>query len=340
MSEEHIRSLFPIVPDHYLKQVDKNNWLLGSDVLISRQNRTSRTNPYWESDEKGFFYTIGPAPSPLPRAYAMVEDISVRPRKGPDFPHDDMKLVLHSNYHQAVWKVGKAKIRLKRYASPNITREHATLEYVQSKEDLCFRTPEILYHGDFSFGYVIVIKEDWGTPLSEIWQTLGPGVQRQYVEKVANAYKQMAEWQCNRICGSDGNQSPIAPLSLNPEDNVDESDHSHKKLYAACLKMGMKPSTFIFSHYFPTVRAILVKSPEEDIMIRCWSEAAFVPKECIRTDICSSKFWSHYTADSEYGWRSLLQESLKEKGFPLALEGFGKYWHHEIQWPPKPSRKS
>ncbi|KAK7418449.1 hypothetical protein QQX98_003941 [Neonectria punicea] len=303
MGREFIASRYPLPAEDHFQQVDENSWLIG-----------------------GFFYTIGEAPSPAPKAYPL-EDTSGYPRKGPKFPHGDMSLVLFSGVHEAVWSIGKATLKIKRYPSQHITREHANIEYVKSKGDVGFLTPDVLYHTESDFGYLIVLQESWGEnlgeeswgkTLGEKWPKLSLDEKLHFADKVASAYKTMAEWTSDKICGGDGNQIASPPLYILDDD---EPDHSHEKLHPLCKKIGMESSTFVFNDNWPSPLAVIVYGPDEPIRLRCWFNAGFVPKDCIRTELCCTNYWDlPPPCDISHEWRMLLQEHLRGEGFGVMLE--------------------
>ncbi|KAK7418500.1 hypothetical protein QQZ08_011210 [Neonectria magnoliae] len=200
-------------------------------------------------------------------------------------------------------------------------REHANIEYVKSKGDVGFLTPDVLYHTESDFGYLIVLQESWGKNLAQEWPGLSRDEKLHYVDKVVSAYKTMAEWTSDKICGGDGNQIASPPLYIPMEDNEDESDLSHEKLHPICKKMGMESSTFVFNENWPSPMAVIVNGPDEPIRLRCWFNAGFVPKDCIRTEICCTDYWDlPPSCDRPEEWRELLQERLRKEEFGVVLE--------------------
>ena len=56
-----------------LKQIDGESWLIDHKLLLSR-SQTMLASDYLWRDEAGWYYTIMPAPTPVPKAMPLPKD--------------------------------------------------------------------------------------------------------------------------------------------------------------------------------------------------------------------------------------------------------------------------
>ncbi|EEA28497.1 hypothetical protein PMAA_033040 [Talaromyces marneffei ATCC 18224] len=96
------------------------------------------------SDENGAIFVLSNASAPIPETRLLPVT-------------SELQKVYDTGDASAVWRVGEAFIKLKDLITPNATREHATLQYLQDKHPLDFNIPEAYYYADLGKRYLIIL---------------------------------------------------------------------------------------------------------------------------------------------------------------------------------------
>ncbi|KAK5682722.1 hypothetical protein LTS10_005852 [Elasticomyces elasticus] len=155
-----------------MKQINDKSWLFAKRLVISETDSPADEHSW--SDGKGAYYTMVDAPHALPSTQ--------------DFPADgDVQLVSDAGGVSAVWAIGHAYCKIK-VLEPQTTREHVTLEYLQTRGPLSFAIPRVIYQGEFDGLYCIVLSKVEGVILDEAWDEMDERMKQQCVSQVANIY--------------------------------------------------------------------------------------------------------------------------------------------------------
>ncbi|KAK5741653.1 hypothetical protein LTR17_003859 [Elasticomyces elasticus] len=260
-----------------MKQINDKSWLFGERLVIS-QTEAPPDEQSW-SDGKGVYYTIADAPHALPRTQ--------------DLPADgDVQLVYDAGGVSAVWVLGNAYCKIK-VLEPQTTREHVTLEYLQTRAPLSFAIPRVIYQREFDEFYCIVLSKVEGVILDEAWDEMDERMKQQCVSQVVSICGEIATWQGERVSG------------------VDES------LMKVCKAVDMDCSRLVFYHCDLGPGNIIVTLTEGVVGIIDWETAGFVPKEWIRTKFCVSSGLNLAGDDQDCAvdWRVRVQRQLGEEGY-------------------------
>ncbi|KAK6390842.1 hypothetical protein LTR81_026851 [Elasticomyces elasticus] len=244
-----------------MKQFNDRSWLFAGRLVISKTD-TSANEHSW-GDGKGVCYTIADAPHALPRTQ--------------DLPADgDVQLVYDAGGVSAVWALGNAYCKIK-VLEPQTTREHVTLEYLQTRAPLSFAIPRVIYQREFDDFYCVVLSKAEGVILDEAWDEMDERMKRQCVSQVVNICGELATWQGERVSGVDGNY--LSELYLSGKDTTLDPD----SLLKVCRTVGMNCSRLVFCHCDLGPGNIIVTLTEGVVGIIDWETAGFVPKEWIQT---------------------------------------------------------
>ncbi|KAK4220620.1 kinase-like domain-containing protein [Podospora fimiseda] len=298
----------PIHVNDSIQAIDGTSWLIGEKILLSRQPSppTNPNQPSW-SDGRGAFFVLSNAPSPLPQFEAHSADSTELPR------------VYAAGDQSAVWRAGEAFIKAQNLTHPKRTREHTTLEFLQSKELFDFKIPHVLYHGEWDGRYYMIVSRVPGQTLTEAWPTMDEELRQYYVHRVADLCAKMAEWKGEAICGVDGGQ--LTELYLSKGKGVDP-----EILKENCVGMGMDVSCLVFYHCDLGPGNILVE-PDNNrgIGIIDWETAGYVPREWVRTKFHLSSgmdFPDVEDMQKKSDWRRLVSRRLAEMGITEAIKGW------------------
>ncbi|KAK4958983.1 hypothetical protein LTR10_003782 [Elasticomyces elasticus] len=147
-----------------MKQINDRSWLFAGRLVISKTDNSANEHSW--GDGKGVYYTIADAPHALPRTQ--------------DLPADgDVQLVYDAGGVSAVWALGSAYCKIK-VLEPQTTREHVTLEYLQTRTPLSFAIPRVIYQREFDDFYCIVLSKVEGVILDEAWDEMDERMKRQF----------------------------------------------------------------------------------------------------------------------------------------------------------------
>lgn len=135
-------------------------------------------------------------------------------------------------------------------------------------------------------------------------------MKQHYVSQVVNSCKELAAWQADSISGVDGHYLSDAFLGKS-------KDFDPQKLLDSCRALEMDCSTFIFSHCDLGPGNIIVNHENGSIGIIDWETDGFVPKEWVRTKLCTSGGMDLPGDDQESraDWRRRVQRQLGVEGF-------------------------
>ncbi|KAK5735108.1 hypothetical protein LTR17_008444 [Elasticomyces elasticus] len=257
-----------------MKQISDRSWLFAGRLVISETDTPANEHSW--SDGKGVCYTIADAPHALPSTH--------------DLPADgDVQLVYDAGGVSAVWALGNAYYKIKILVSQS-TREHVTLEYLQTRGPLSFKVPRVIYQREFDGFYCIVLSKVEGVILDEAWDEIGSG---------------------ERISGVDGNY--LSERYLSGKDEALDPD----SLMEVCRSVAIDCTDLVFYHCDLGPSNIIVTLTEGVVGIIDWETAGFVPKEWIRTKFCVSSGLNLAGDDQDCAvdWRARVQRQLGEEGY-------------------------
>ncbi|KAK0628273.1 kinase-like domain-containing protein [Bombardia bombarda] len=217
----------------------------------------------------------------------------------------------------AVWRIGDAICKARKYPDPNMTLEHVTLDYLHNKcplGQLNFTIPNVIHHTRSEDRYFIIQSRLPGETLAEAWPSMDEGMKEYYVSRVAGICRDLAAWTGGSVCGVDGRN--LSDLYLTPLHGIE--DMSPQNLLGNCAELGMDCSSFLFYHCDLGPGNIIVGPAERSLGIVDWEMAGFVPREWIRTKVCVSSGLDLPGDDDDLrqDWRRRLQRRLGQDGFP------------------------
>ncbi|KAK4159715.1 kinase-like domain-containing protein [Cladorrhinum sp. PSN259] len=297
----------PVHVNDSIQAIDSTSWLIGEKLLLSRQvSPSSNPNqPSW-SDGRGTFFVLSDAPSPLPQHQPHPADST------------ELPLVYAAGDLSAVWRAGEAFIKARDLSSPQSTREHATLEFLQGKKPLDFMIPNVLYHGEWDGRYYIIVSRIPGQTLTEAWPTMDEELRQHYVDRVAELCAKMAEWKGEAICGVDGGQ--LTELYLSKGKTLDL-----EILQENCVEIGMDVSSLVFYHCDLGPGNVIVEpNNNRGIGIIDWETAGYVPREWVRTKFHLSSGMDFPDVEDIHksDWRRLVSRKLAAIGFEEVINGW------------------
>jgi aminoglycoside phosphotransferase len=286
-----------------IQEINDHAWVIGDRILLSRTDSPC-ADYTWRDDGHGSFYIIADAPSPLPP--------SRRPLSATTKPAFNM--VYDAGEKSAVWSIGDAFCKVK-ILDPDTTREHVTLNYLHHKRPLSFAIPKVHYHAEYDGRYYIILSKLPGLTLSEAWLDMAETMKQQYVSRVTNVCKELAQWQADDsiISGVDGQY--LSDRYLTPRAGLPtKKDFSPGTLLNNCKDVGMDCSTLVFYHCDLGPGNIIVDPTKGSIGIIDWETAGFVPREWIRTKFRVSGGMD-LPGDDRVDWRKRVQIELGKEGF-------------------------
>ncbi|KAK3634400.1 hypothetical protein LTR56_015279 [Elasticomyces elasticus] len=293
-----------------MKQISDRSWLFAGRLVISETD-TPADEHSW-SNGKGVYYTIADAPHALPVTQ--------------DLPADgEVQLVYDAGGVSAVWALGNAYCKIKTL-EPHTTREHVTLEYLQTRGPLTFAIPRVIYQREFDGLYCIVLSKVEGVILDEAWDEMDERMKQQCVSQVVNICGELATWHGERVSGVDGNY--LSELYLSGKDTALDPD----SLLKVCRIVGMDCSRLVFCHCDMGPGNIIVNMREGVVGIVDWETAGFVPKEWIRTKFRVSSGLNFAGDDQDYAvdWRVRVQRQLGEEGYKEVADEWMEWFNGKV----------
>lgn len=286
-----------------LQQIDENSWLFGDRILLSRRASPLPDCPSW-GDGNGSYYVVSEPPNPLPPCRALPAESHIQK-------------LYDAGGVSAVWRVGDAICKARKYPDPNMTLEHVTLDYLHNKcplGQLPFTIPDVIHHTRSEDRYFIIQSRLPGETLAEAWHSMDESMKEYCVSRVAGICRDLAAWKGGNVSGVDGRN--LSDLYLTPLHGVE--DMSPQNLLGNCAQLGMDCSSFLFYHCDLGPGNIIVGPAERSLGIVDWEMAGFVPREWIRTKVCVSSGLDLPGDDdaSRQDWRRRLQRRLGQDGFP------------------------
>ncbi len=289
-----------------IESIATTTWLIGRNLLLSRQPSSSPTQPSW-SDSNGQFFVLSPAPSPLPPTQPHQEDSTDLPR------------VYAAGDQSAVWRAGEAFIKIRGLEYPSVTREHVTLEFLRRRQPLGFEIPRVLYHGEWDGKYYQVLSRVPGMTLTEAWPAMDEELRQYYIGRVAEVCRELAEWKGEKVCGVDGRDlSEFYIARKEPE--LDPTG-----MRESCVAMGMDVGELVFYHCDLGPGNVIVDLETKGMGIIDWEIAGYVPREWVRTKFHVSSgmdFPNVKDEDARSDWRRFVARKLDAMGFVEVIDGF------------------
>ncbi|AEO60408.1 hypothetical protein MYCTH_2120439 [Thermothelomyces thermophilus ATCC 42464] len=286
-----------------LQQIDENSWLFGDRILLTRQASPPPDRPSW-GDGNGLYYVVSEPPSPLPPCRPLPADSHIQK-------------LYDAGGVSAVWRVGDAICKAKKYSDPNMTWEHVTLDHLHNKcplGQLSFAVPNVIHHVQSKDRYFIIQSRIPGKTLAEAWPSMDESTKEYYVSRIAGICTELAAWTGDGIHGVDGRN--LSDLYLTPLHGIE--DMSPQNLLRNCANFGMDCSQFVFYHCDLGPGNIIIDPGERSFGVVDWEMAGFVPREWIRTKVRVSSGLDLHGDDDEsrQDWRRRLQGRLGQDGFP------------------------
>lgn len=116
-----------------IREVNNSSWLIANTLLLTHYSSPGNipTDQACWSDSNGGYFALSPAPQPRPDSKPLTEDSSSISR-------------VHAVDNQAaVWRAGEAFIKAHHIDYPDVTREHATLQFLKDQEPQGFEFPNV-----------------------------------------------------------------------------------------------------------------------------------------------------------------------------------------------------
>ncbi|KAM0316326.1 hypothetical protein ACHAPQ_011351 [Fusarium lateritium] len=303
-----------------LQEVNDNSWIIGQVIVTRHESKPSQ--PCWP-DGKGAFFSVSEVSTPKPPTRPISDACPVI-------------AVIGGGKNWGYWDIGLARLRIGRNMG---TPEHATLEAL-AKRSLDYQVPEAYYHNVFGDAYYIVYSLLPGKSIAEVWPTTkDDAVRTKWAQQIAEAYYELSKWRGDRICGVDGGN--WANIWLCNNGNPDESTYDPEVLRQNFEEMGLDCSELVFAHNDMMPLAFMVDEDRGLVGITMWEEAAFVPKDWIRTMTRSNAYtkavysikstWP-WSGPDKLAWQAKIDAALVEKDFK-------EFWEKNCIWRSKVSQR-
>lgn len=351
-----------------IQEVADDSWLFFGKLLISRQSVRSSDLPCWESGNGDFFtisqapFTTPQGPSPAPQPRPATFETHLIPARSQPCPQTPFTLIEHDPTGM-VWGIGEARMTIQHLPLPRFATEHPHLEYVQSKGDMGFLTPPILFKAEIDGRMYVLTGNLPGSYLGDVWHTLQPAAKDYYVEQTANMVQRLSEFQSEELCAFDKGQ--VNELYMNAELDSGSRRATNEELTRLAKTWDMDCSTFHFCVNDLSPWNIVVNGTDNPIGVSHWGMAGFYPKAWARTKLSMLRYanldpipeteaefmevWSRanvlYETDipgsealrdsqlqrfiqrreEEQEWRAQLQKRLGENGFPESSREYRHY---------------
>lgn len=225
---------------------------------------------------------------------------------------------------------------------------YSTSFQCQSKGDLGFLTPPILFKAKIEGRLYVLTGNLPGSYLGDVWHTLPPAAKEYYVEQTASMVQKLSELQSEELCTFDKGQ--VREHYMNTVLDMGVRNATNEELTRLAKTWDMDCSAFHFYVNNLSPRNIILNGTDHPIGVAHWGVAGFYPKGWARTKLSmlfDADLNSIRETDAEirklrHGvrtsgnpelrsslhqklvqsmeemqeWRALLQRRLGEKGFP------------------------
>lgn len=284
-----------------MRTLDDDRWVIGDKLILSRGPNPNGCS--W-SDGAGSYYCVTETSEVIQSGKAHC-----------NFP------VVHEagkNSRHIIWNIGDAFLKLVIPHSPQVTREHDTLNAIKDMLPENCDTPSVLFHGEWDGRYYLAMSKVPGITLHEAWPRMNEDLKSKCVRNVTDLCFALAKFHGKEISGVDGGHLPELYLLKSHQ----AGNFAPSILATNSREIGMECSTLCFYHCDLVPGNILVNLETETFGIIDWECAGFVPREWIKTKFCVSGSMDLDTSASDYKdaeyrkeWKSRMQASLMEIGF-------------------------
>lgn len=284
--------------------VDDDHWIVGGNLIVSHHHQERPDLPLngasW-GDSKGGFYTIAPAPKPLPPSRQLPKQ-NLKER-APD--ESCLWQIIDSSYGEAVWSVGDATLTV-RVVEPQTTREHVTLNHLEGLS-LSFRTPEVLFNAEYGDIYYLVTRKVPGLTVGRLWPEMDGTARENCVSGLVKACQELAMFTSSPsrgVCGVDGGEVIDMDIKM---------DKSRVRwppdvLLKGAESFGMDCSILVLSHNGLTLDCVNVDAEGRLVGLKDWSLCGFFPRTWIRSKIFAERAFPE-------PWLLMLREEFTKAGF-------------------------
>lgn len=305
--------------DSPISEVDDNRWLIGGQLLLSRQSSidatpslSGKTLAAW-SDSKGSFFILSECIGNMPPTRVLSSTST-----------SDIVKIHSVGDLSTVWRVGEAFVKVKAIL-PKATREHITLQHLFDKIT-GFNIPRVHHHWESDGKYYIILQRLPGETLGHRWPNLTESEKQYYVDRIAEICSQLTIWQGRSIAGVDGNELPDQYLKSKAE------SCDPQLLLRNCQKLQMDCSTLVFYHCDLGPGNIIIEStePTRSVGIIDWETAGFVPRAWIRTKFCISSGMdlpSPGDGEDRADWRRRMSRKLEDMGYTEVADEWMVQWN-------------
>ncbi|TKA32515.1 hypothetical protein B0A50_01623 [Salinomyces thailandicus] len=309
----------PSFTSETLRQVDADSWIIGGRLLLSHRPTPLPGDASW-SDGNGHFFSISEASD------HDLDLSSVQPLPQPNIPFPLVNEVVGFAHPRAAWEIGNAFLKVITPVSPQITREHVTLDTIHKMKhemQLDFALPTVIYHGEWDDRYYLILTKVPGQTLHKMWPLIDEKARQHYVSRVARLCELLSTRQGSSISGVDGGYLPEYYLT---QKEKEVSNFSPTRLLQNSRASGMDCSTtFVFYHCDLGAGNILIDTTDGSLAIIDWECAGFVPREWIRTKfrVCAGMDLEMSPSNDDiprHDWRARMQRELEKDGFPDVAE--------------------
>jgi serine/threonine protein kinase len=282
--------------------------VIGNKIFLTRHSPGTHESTW--SDEDGSTFSIS-------------EDL---PEVSPDTPlssSTSFPLVYDAGDAHAVWKIGNAYLKVAKIFDALETREHITLNAMNA-QNLSFKIPSVLFHGEWDQRYYLVTSEVPGQTLHKAWRIMDEDARQACVCRVVEICKELAQLKGDAITGIGGGLYTDHYMSTDSKPN---KDFPPEVLLQNCKDMGMDCSRGEFSLFHADLAPgnVLIEFPSGAVNIIDWETVGYVPKEWIVVKFRMSgglDFNPGEGASETYEWRQRVSQRLRQEGFPDASDGW------------------
>lgn len=306
-----------------IRQLGSDSWVIGGRILLLRTTSPSSYSSTWSDGEGAYF------------AVSECDDRNDESLPGELLPADSPIQKVHdAGDASAVWSIGDAFLKVRALHSTKHTREHVTLDYLNSPTKFTFPIPRVLFHAEFGGRYYLVTSRVSGQTLETAWPTITESTKQFCVDRLVEICKELACYggKGTTICGIDGKY--LNENWMSPPGRVDQSPQAQ---LICCSEVGMDYSDLVLSHNDMgpyNVIVNLARLDNDSVGVIDWEMAGFVPRDWIRTKfrICHAMDLDFPGHDSErmserLEWRRRVQLKLEQEGFQDVSQAYMSRLH-------------